>query len=62
METIGMIIAIGLGLVLGIGAGVMTGSVIIGIVVFLIGAGYLYGKWVEAGVPYDINEIKRKMK
>lgn len=62
METIGIVLALGLGLLFAIFAGWLTSSVIVGIIAFIFGAGYLYGEWVKAGVPYDINEIKRKMK
>lgn len=62
MEMLGAILASVFALVLAIIFGWMTGSVGVGIVVFIIGAGYLFGEWMKAGVPYDINEIKRKMK
>ena len=62
METIGIVLALGLGLLFAIFAGWLTGSVVVGIIAFVIGSGYLFGEWIKAGVPYDINEIKRKMK
>lgn len=61
MEIIGLILSLGLGLLLAIGAGWFTDSIIVGIIAFIIGAGYLYGQWIQAGVPYDIHDIKKKL-
>ena len=61
METLGAILALVLGLLFAIFAGWLTGSVIVGIIAFIIGAGYLFGEWVKAGVPYDIHDIKKKL-
>ena len=37
-------------------------SIIATIIVFLVGVGYLYGQWTEAGTPYDIQEIRDELK
>lgn len=55
-----------LALILGVGLGILTGifmeSVILGIIGGIVAFGYLFSKWAEAGVPYDIHDIRNELK
>ena len=62
MDTIGIILA-GIGALIIAGLTVfLTKSIIFGIIVFVIGFGYLFYKWIEAGVPYDIHDIRNELR
>lgn len=62
METIGLILSIIGAIVIAVFAYMLTHSIIFTIIVFIIGAGYLFGKWTEAGTPYDIRDIRNELK
>jgi len=62
MTTVGLILSGILALVLAVVCGFFMDSIILGIITFIIGWGYLYGKWVEGGTPYDIKDIRDELK
>ena len=62
LDSIGIILALVLGLVLAIFLGWLTGSFIVGIITFIFGSGFLYSKWLEGLMPYNVNEIKNNTK
>lgn len=62
MATIGLIIAWGLALIVAVVFGAMTGSVIVGIIVFVISGGFLYGTWIKESEPYNIQDIRDELK
>lgn len=41
---------------------VATHKFLVSLIIFILAAGYLYGKWVEAGTPYDIRDIRNELK
>lgn len=62
VNKVGAILALIFGVGLGVLAGYLMDSVIVGIIASIIAFGYLFGQWVEAGVPYDIHDIRNEMK
>ena len=62
INDVGAILALILGVGLGIFIGIVSESFIVGLIVSIVGAGYLFGQWAEAGVPYDIHDIRNEMK
>lgn len=62
MDTIGLILAVVLGIVFGVFVGFIFNSILAGIIGFLIGTGYLFAQWIQAGVPYDIHDIANKVR
>lgn len=62
VNTVGAILSLIFGTAIGIFAGFVMDSIIVGIIVSIIAFGYLFGKWAEAGVPYDIHDIRNEMK
>lgn len=58
INDVGAVIALVIGAALGIFLGIVFKSILLGIIVTIFGSGYLFGKWVEGGVPYDIHEIR----
>lgn len=62
MVIIGLILSAIGGLVLAVLAGMLFSSVLAGIIGFIIGWGFLYGQWMEACVPYNIQDIRDELR
>lgn len=62
MTTFGLILSGVIALALAVFLGFFSDSIILGLIVFIVGWGYLYGKWVEGGTPYDIRDIRDELK
>ena len=62
MATIGLILASIGGLLMGVFAGMLFDSILAGIIGFVVATGFLYGQWLEASVPYNIQDIRDELK
>ena len=62
MATIGLILAGIGGLIFGVFGGMLFDSILVGIIATIVGWGFLYGQWLEASVPYNIQDIRDEMK